>query len=113
MQAQNPRHRLHGQDGHTRRAATSGTGLSRPGEQGAVHRRTPGGVVMSSFKEKYGPWALVTGASSGLGSSFAKQLAVEGLNLVLVARREDRLRVLARELERTASIETQVIVADL
>ena len=68
---------------------------------------------MTSFQKKYGPWALVTGALSGLGSAFTKRLAAEGLNLVLVARREDRLRVLARELERTASIETQVVAADL
>ena len=68
---------------------------------------------MSSFKEKYGPWALVTGASSGLGSTFARQLATKGLNLVLVARREDRLHALADELKRAGSIETRVVSADL
>ena len=68
---------------------------------------------MTKFQKKYGPWALVTGASSGLGSAFAKLLAAEGLNLVLVARREDRLRALADELQRTASVETRVVSADL
>ncbi len=69
--------------------------------------------VMTKFKEKYGPWALITGASSGLGSAFAKRLAAEGVNLVLVARREGRLSALAEELERTASIKARVVSADL
>ena len=66
-----------------------------------------------SFRERYGPWALVTGASSGIGASFAKQLAEKGLNVVLVARREDRLRALSEALERSASVQTRVVSADL
>ncbi len=71
------------------------------------------GGRMTGFQQKYGPWALVTGASSGLGAAFAKRLAAKGLNVVLVARREDRLRALSNELERNASVETRVVPADL
>ncbi len=68
---------------------------------------------MDSFQRKYGPWALITGASSGMGTVFAKQLASRHLNVVLVARREDRLRALSEELERNTSIETRVVPTDL
>lgn len=61
---------------------------------------------------RYGPWALVTGASDGIGRAIAEQLAQEGFNLVLVARRQEALESLASELGRTG-VETRVIPSDL
>lgn len=60
-----------------------------------------------------GRWALVTGASSGIGESFARLLAARGMNLVLSARRETKLQALARELGSRHPIRTIVVPADL
>lgn len=57
--------------------------------------------------------ALITGASAGLGAEFARQLAAQGINLVLVARREGRLSALGGELSAAHDIKVQVLVADL
>jgi uncharacterized protein len=62
---------------------------------------------------KYGKWALITGASSGIGEEFAKRLAAKNLNLVLIARREDRLRALAENLKQKHNIEVEIISGDL
>ncbi len=51
-----------------------------------------------SFAQQYGPWALITGASEGTGSSFAHRLADAGINCILVARREGPLRALAEKI---------------
>ena len=57
--------------------------------------------------------ALVTGASSGIGAQFARVLARKGCDLILVARREDKLRELADELSAKYSIQAHVIARDL
>ena len=60
-----------------------------------------------------GKRALITGASSGIGASFAQALAQRGMNLVLVARSEDKMQKLADELKRSHGVEVAVIGADL
>lgn len=68
---------------------------------------------MKDFKRKYEDYALITGASSGIGKEFAKQIASKGLNLVLVARRKDRLDKLATKLQEQHSILVKTIELDL
>ena len=66
-----------------------------------------------SLQSRFGPWALIAGASTGLGAEYAHQLASKGLNLVLVARHEIRLQTLAEELRSRYSTQVRVIVCDL
>lgn len=65
------------------------------------------------FREIYGPTALVTGASSGIGLAFAEELAARGFDLVLTARRTDRLEAVAQRLLSSCGVRTRVIGADL
>lgn len=66
-----------------------------------------------SLHERYGEWALVTGASAGIGAEFARALAAEGVSVVLTARREERLRGLADEIEKKFSVSTRTVAVDL
>jgi len=68
---------------------------------------------MDRFKDRYGPWVIVTGASSGIGREFAYRLAERGLNIVLIARREDRLRSIASDLEGRYKVRVDVVPLDL
>jgi uncharacterized protein len=64
-------------------------------------------------KAWHGKWAIVTGASAGIGDAIAVELAEAGVNLVLTARRRDRLDLLAERLRSQNGIQVQVVVADL
>jgi len=59
------------------------------------------------------PLAAITGASSGIGAEFARQLAARGYDLLLIARREDRLHALAGELVKSRGVAAEICVADL
>jgi short-subunit dehydrogenase len=67
----------------------------------------------ASWLDRYGPWAVVTGASEGIGREIARDLARRGVNIVLVARRAELLAQIAAEIEQSSRVETRVIVADL
>jgi uncharacterized protein len=64
-------------------------------------------------RERFGPWALVTGASSGIGKEFARQIAASGINIVLVARREDLLKEVGVEFSKRYGVEHRVVVLNV
>jgi short-subunit dehydrogenase len=64
-------------------------------------------------KKRFGPWALITGASSGIGKEFARQIAASKINVVLVARREDLLKEAGVEFSKRYGVEQRVVVLDV
>lgn len=67
----------------------------------------------ASFEARYGPWALVAGASDGIGECFARGLARRGVNVVLLARRQRVLEDLAKAISDEHGVDVRVVVADL
>ena len=77
-----------------------------------IHSMTLSNQTKQRLKTQYGDWAIVTGASSGIGLELATQLAEAGFNLILNARNEERLLKVAQQLK-SHNIEVKSVVADL
>jgi hypothetical protein len=69
--------------------------------------------MATAFSTRYGPWALITGASRGLGAEFARQCAERGLNTVLVATNADLLQRRADSIKHEYGVEVRTIAVDL
>ena len=70
-------------------------------------------MASGTFRERYGPWALVLGASEGLGEAFARDAAARGLNVAVVARRSGPLTDVARALHADYGVDGLPVVCDL
>ncbi|MFA5884701.1 MAG: SDR family NAD(P)-dependent oxidoreductase [Acidimicrobiia bacterium] len=71
------------------------------------------GTETTSFTDRYGPWAVVLGASHGIGASFARQIAERGVNVVMVARPEDGLAAAATEVGAQTGVHVRPLEIDL
>ncbi|KDQ13919.1 hypothetical protein BOTBODRAFT_145838 [Botryobasidium botryosum FD-172 SS1] len=70
------------------------------------------GISLKKFGAKKGAWAVVTGATDGIGREFANQLAKAGFNILLVSRTESKLAVAAAEIEQQYSVSTKIFAMD-
>src|SRR6266436_2507809 len=93
----------------------SGASLTQDRSTKALISIIEGGSLVKQLldKHRFGPWALVTGASSGIGKELTRQLAANGLNVVIAARRIDLLRELGDGIEREFSVQFRAVQADL
>jgi short-subunit dehydrogenase len=66
-----------------------------------------------SFAERYGPWAVVAGASEGVGECFARAVAERGVNVVLLSRRQNVLDEVAKSIRATSDVEVRPVAVDL
>ncbi|VDH95118.1 Hypothetical predicted protein [Mytilus galloprovincialis] len=67
---------------------------------------------ISNYKKRFGPWAVVTGSSEGIGLAYAKELANRGLNIVMISRGENKLYRAAKDIEEQYKVETCTIAVD-
>src|SRR6187401_2139803 len=67
----------------------------------------------ASLVDRYGPWAVIAGASDGTGAAFAHAVAGRGVNVMLLARRQALLEELACEIERDHGVNTRTLAVDL
>nr|CAH8865664.1 unnamed protein product [Trichobilharzia regenti] len=75
---------------------------------------TIGKILFSKRKQlkRAGEWAIVTGATDGIGKAYAEQLAKDGLNIMLISRNLEKLSKVAKEIESSYGVKTRVVVAD-
>ncbi|XP_025087589.1 inactive hydroxysteroid dehydrogenase-like protein 1 [Pomacea canaliculata] len=64
------------------------------------------------FVKRYGPWAVITGGSDGIGKAYAQELARNGLNVLLISKEERKLMKTAKEIEETFSVKAEYICVD-
>ena len=66
-----------------------------------------------TFRDRYGPWAVIAGASEGIGRAFAQAIAARGVNCILVARREEPLAAVAEDIRKQSGVECVTVQQDL
>uniref|UniRef100_A0A182RBR7 Steroid dehydrogenase n=1 Tax=Anopheles funestus TaxID=62324 RepID=A0A182RBR7_ANOFN len=69
-------------------------------------------IFRQKLSQRYGKWAVITGASDGIGKGYAHYLARKGMSIVLVARNEAKLAKVAAEIKAKHGVETKIVVAD-
>ena len=87
--------------------ATVVDGHAADAAEGGALTRDPG------FVDRYGPWALVAGASEGVGAAYARAIAERGLNVALLARRQEVLDEVASSIRSASGVETRTLAIDL
>lgn len=65
-----------------------------------------------NLREKYGEWGIVLGATEGVGKAFCEKLAQGGMNVVMVGRREEKLKELGESIKQTYGVDYKVVKAD-
>ncbi|XP_062552966.1 inactive hydroxysteroid dehydrogenase-like protein 1 [Armigeres subalbatus] len=65
-----------------------------------------------SLSDRYGKWAVITGATDGIGKGYAQHLAAKGMDLVLISRSQEKLIKVSREIQKSTGVNIKLIVAD-
>ncbi|CAH8632120.1 unnamed protein product [Schistosoma rodhaini] len=86
----------------------------RKSNRGFIPQDLSGKKLFSKRKllKQAGEWAIVTGATDGIGKVYAEELASDGLNIMLISRNEEKLLKVANEIERNYHVETRIVTAD-
>ena len=69
--------------------------------------------ISNNFVNNFGPWALIAGASEGIGEAFAREIASKGLNVIIISRRKNVLEKLAKDIKKDFNVQVKVVEQDL